>query len=275
MNGRNGVTVAEALLALTLTVIFSGALVGLLLNAWSTSTFEMNRMTVSQTLRHGARFLSDEWSGLSPHQGDILAMGTRYVRYRGSRGLAIICAVNAGALTVRTDRRYGVRAWQPGRDSLMAFAVGDSLLTLPERWVPLPLVAVGTGSCWDGSPGISLATIIDPMRLSVGEIVHGAPVRVFEPMEVRLYPSLGTHWLGVRSLSTGGNIEPALGPLTANGLELHFIDSSGATTTDPMRVAGVEATLRGHAGLPVRRGVGRPRQLLSDSLFFTVTARNR
>jgi len=274
MNGRNGVSVAEALLALTLTVVFSGALVGLLLNAWSTSTFEMNRMTVSQTLRHGARFLSDEWSGLSTHQGDILAMGTTYVRYRGSRGLAILCAVRAGALTVRTDHRYGVRAWQPGRDSLMVFAVGDSLLTLPERWVPLPLVAVGTGSCWDGSSGISLATIIDPMRLSIGEIVLGAPVRVFEPMEVRLYPSLGTHWLGVRSLSTGGNIEPALGPLTANGLELGFLDSSGATTMDPMRVAGVEATLRGHTGLPVRRGVG-PRQLLSDSLFFTVTARNR
>ena len=158
----------------------------------------------------------------------------------------------------------------------MVFTTGDPLLVSPARWVTLPLRTVGSGmSCLDGSSGVTLATVIDPMGVTIGEISIGAPVRVFEPMEVRLYPSLGAHWLGVRSLSTGGNLQPALGPLTADGLELRFFDGAGGTTTDPSRVAGVHVTLRARSAERIRRGLRNPRGWFSDSLTITLTARNR
>ncbi len=273
---RHGFTLVEAAVATVLTVLVSAMLVSLLLRGQSVIIFERGRMEVLRTLRSGALFASYEWSGLTPGGGDLMALGRSRLQYRGPRGLASSCAARTDAIIVRPDLRYGVRAWVAGRDSLLVYAAGDSVAGTAPRWEPLPLTGVAAGVCPDGSPGLTLRTIIDSARLPLREVLRGAPVRLFEPMESRLYQSQGAWWLGLRSLTGGGSIQPALGPLTANGFELRFHDLAGVPTTDPALAVAVTATFRASTRPPVVQLWGRrpPRAGFSDSLVVELVTRN-
>jgi hypothetical protein len=271
---RHGFTLIEAAVATVLTVFVGALLISLLLHGQSVIVFERARMEILRTLRSAALFASYEWSGFTPGSGDLVSLGQTRLQYRGPRGLASACATRANAIIVRDDLRYGVRAWVAGRDSLLAYAAGDSATGTSPRWVPLPLMGVAAGVCPDGAPGLTLRTIIDPARLPSREVLPGAPLRVFESMESRLYQSQGAWWLGLRSLAGGGSIQPALGPLTANGLELQFRDLAGAPTTDPALVVAVTATFRASVRRPAGRGWRRRPAWLTDSLVVQLVSRN-
>lgn len=271
---QRGFTLVEAIVATVLTAFVGALLVSLLLRGQAVIVFERGRMEVQRTLRSGALFASYEWSGLTPGGGDIMALGRSSLRYRGPRGLAFSCTARADAVIVRNDLRYGVRAWVAGRDSLLAYAAGDSAAGTSPRWEPLPLTGVVAGVCPDGSPGLALQTIIDPARLPLHELLPGAPVRLFESMESRLYQSQGAWWLGLRSLTGGGSIQPALGPLSANGFELRFRDLAGVPTTDPALVVAVTATFRASTARPVVQPWGRRPAGSTDSLVVELVSRN-
>lgn len=271
---QRGFTLVEVVVATVLTGLVGALLVSLLLRGQSAIAFERARMEVLRTLRSGALFASYEWSGFTPGGGDLVALGRSRLQYRGVRGLASTCTSQTNAIIVRDDLRYGVRAWVAGRDSLMIFAAGDSAGGTSPRWEPLPLTGVTVGSCPDGSPGLDLQTIIDPARLSQSEVLPGAPVRLFEPMESRLYQSRGDWWLGLRSLTGGGSIQPVLGPLTVDGFELRFRDGTGAPTTDPARVVALTATFRAATGQPAGPGWRRRSTGSSDSLVVEIVSRN-
>ncbi|MCZ6754510.1 MAG: hypothetical protein O7E49_04275, partial [Gemmatimonadetes bacterium] len=83
-------------------------------------------------------------------------------------------------------------------------------------------------------------------------------------------------WLGLRSLTGGGSIQPALGPLTANGFELRFRDLAGVPTTDPALAVAVTATFRASTRPPVVQPWGRrPHPAgFSDSLVVELVTRN-
>ncbi len=271
---RHGFTLVEAVVAAVLTVFVGALLVSLLLRGQAVIAFERGRMEVQRTLRSGALFASYEWSGLTPGSGDLMALGRSRLQYRGFRGLAASCTWRTDAIIVRYDLRYGVRAWVAGRDSLLVYAVGDSVAGTSPRWEPLPLTGVAAGVCPDGSPGLTLQTIIDPARLPLREVVPGTPVRLFESMESRLYKSQGDWWLGLRSLTGGGSIQPALGPLTANGFELRFRDQAGVPTTDPALVVAMTATFRASTPRPAVLPWGRRPAGSSDSLVVELVSRN-
>ncbi len=271
---RNGFTLVEAVVAAVLTAFVGALLVSLLLRGQAVIAFERERMEVQRTLRSGALFASYEWSGLTPGGGDILVLGRSNMQYRGPRGLAFSCTARADAITVRHDLRYGVRAWVAGRDSFLVYAAGDSVAGTSPRWEPLPLTGVVAGVCPDGSSGLALQTIMDPARLPLHEVLPGTPVRLFEAMESRLYQSQGAWWLGLRSLTGGGSIQPALGPLTANGFELRFRDLAGVPTTDPALVVAVTATFRASTAPPVVQPWGRRPPGSTDSLVVELVSRN-
>jgi hypothetical protein len=140
--------------------------------------------------------------------------------------------------------------------------------------VPFSLTGVAAGVCPDGTRGLTLRTIVDPARLPTREVLPGTPVRVFEPMETRLYQSQGAWWLGLRSLTGGGSIQPALGPLSANGFELQFRDLAGVPTTDPALVVAVTATFRASVRRLAGRGWRRRPAWSTDSLVVQVVSRN-
>ena len=271
---RHGFTLVEAVVATVLTALVGALLVSLLLRGQAVIVFERARMEVLRTLRTGALFASYEWSGFTPGGGDLITLGRSRLQYRGPRGLASACAARANAIIVRDNLRYGVRAWLAGRDSILVYAAGDSATGSPARWQPLPLTGVAAGVCPDGAPGLTLQTIIDPALLPLRDVLAGTPVRLFEPMESRLYQSRGAWWLSLRSLTGGGSIQPALGPLTANGLEFRFLDLAGAPTSDRALVVGLTATFRASVRRPAGLGWRRRPVWSTDSLVVELVSRN-
>jgi len=87
----------------------------------------------------------------------------------------------------------------------------------------------------------------------------------------------GQHWIGLREWrqTSGWSItQPVLGPISATGLELSYLDSQGQTMTLPERVAMVGMTL---TGVSERRWIplAGSRGLVKDSLTTLATLRNR
>ena len=81
-----------------------------------------------------------------------------------------------------------------------------------------------------------------------GAAVAGVPLRVFEVMELRFYPSGGSWWLGARSVSAGENIQPVAGPFGSDGFLLELLDADGTATVDPTQARLVRARLATESG---------------------------
>ena len=106
----------------------------------------------------------------------------------------------------------------------------------------------------------------------------GGPVRVFEVMELRYYQSGGKSWLGSRSVSAGGVIEPMLGPLadstpSQRGLTFAYLDRDGAVTSVPNEVREIAWTIKGITDGPVRAS-GAALAVDSLTLSTSVALRN-
>jgi hypothetical protein len=93
-------------------------------------------------------------------------------------------------------------------------------------------------------------------------------------MELRYYQSGGKSWLGSRSVSAGGVIEPMLGPLADStagqrGLTFTYLDRNGAATTAPNEVREIAWTLKGLTDGAVRNaGTSAPAR---DSLTISTS----
>jgi len=69
-------------------------------------------------------------------------------------------------------------------------------------------------------------------------------VRGFEVVTYRLYKGGDGQWqIGLLDGRAGG-VQPVVGPVAPNGIELLYRDSAGAFTASPSRVATIEIRLR-------------------------------
>lgn len=75
-----------------------------------------------------------------------------------------------------------------------------------------------------------------------------APVLLSEVMEIRAYQSGSEWWVGVRSVSAGETIQPAHGPIAANGLRVAGYDSAGTPTLVPALVSHLLFTVLSAGG---------------------------
>lgn len=116
-------------------------------------------------------------------------------------------------------------------DALSAWSVDRRSITGPVRSEPCP----------GGSPGLVVPS-------PAGIAIPGAPLRVFEVMELRVYPSGGGMWLGARSVATGETIQPVAGPFSADGFALQLLDASGLETLEPSLAYLVQVRLKAEAG---------------------------
>ncbi len=275
LRAGRGFTLPEMVLAMVLTVWLGGVVSAMLVSTEMVVRHQNGRMELYRTIRSGALFLARETTGLvSGPDPDLLLMAPDRIHYRALRGLGVSCGARPDTLLIRQDLRFGVRSWQPDIDSLRLYVMGDTARGSMDRWERLPLVSVSAHSCPSGASALALGTRFPPGFVPAVDLAPGAPVVVFEPTEIRLYQSGGREWLGLRSLSGGGNIQPALGPLAAAGLEFVFLDRAEAPTTDPQQVAAVVMTLRAESFEEVRRGRGHPGGRLIDSQTVWVTLRN-
>ena len=104
----------------------------------------------------------------------------------------------------------------------------------------------------------------------------GTPVRCYETMELSLYANGGKSWLGMRSVSAGGALQPLLGPLAdTDGLGFTYLDSTGAGRRRRQHVKSIVVPIRGVTSQQVSTSGGNTyNAYVQDSLVTQVSLRN-
>jgi prepilin-type N-terminal cleavage/methylation domain-containing protein len=271
-----GFTLVEVLISMVLMLVL--AAVGLrffLVQHW-TGLAQSETVAVQTALRAGAHFLATELRELggTPGDPDILIFSADSLTYRAMRGTGVSCTRSVNAVLIQAAEFRGFRAAQAGRDSLLLHFEGADSTPSDDRWIHLPIYSVGGSSC-GGSPAIQFVTSIDTAQFPLGGFAPLAPFRTFEIMQVKLYQSGSDHWLGARSVSAGETIQPLTGPLTGNGLQLVYQDSTNATTTLAEAIRSIRISLRATTSIPIRTGGGQGSpSRRTDSLHTLVALRN-
>lgn len=265
LTGRGtGVTLVELLVALVLLGLVGGLLTLLLLRTERGTRAHEERAALHEAFDAGLGYATSELATLAP--GDLLQAGPDSLRYRATRAAGFACAIAPDQIRVAAWSLPPGRALQPGRDSLLLAPAGDDPLPAESAWAALPLTSVGAGSC-GGLAATVLGTAIDTSVLPLPLLP--APLRVFEVMQLRLYASGGSGWLGARSVSAGEVIQPLAGPFDLAASRLEARDSTGLPTTTPGAARALLARLAGsHAGWSAAGGT------VAETAGITITPGN-
>jgi type II secretory pathway pseudopilin PulG len=268
---RGGFTLVEALVAMVLLALVGQTLLRIITVSQRLFRAQGERAALQASLRAGASLLAGELRPAGP--GDLLAVLPDEVVYRAPRLTAVACAVGPGSVAVRRRLHYGYRDLVAGRDSLLVFRDNDPATDADDRWEPVAVSGSETpGSCPDGSPARIVPATVPPdlAALSLADV----PVRAFEVMQLRLYQSGGQYWIGMRSLSGGeAQVQPAVGPLAADGLRLSYRTAAGTLATAPADVRFIGLTIRGVSDGAVVELTGQV-AFAADSLAGAVELRN-
>ena len=241
MNCR-GTGLVEAVVAAALTALLVLSALGSLSSLQRSTGRFASRALSDQVIRGAAQLFRSELRDLSPQAGEILALTPTSITYRAVRGTGIACGVAGGKLQVVAGTWAPLRQPAGGRDSLVL--LGQPADT---EVVVSALGSATAGVCPDGVASVSLSygvQLPDPAPVAR----YPSPVLVSEVMEIRGYQSAGEWWIGVRSVSAGEVIQPAHGPIAANGLRLVGLDSAGAVTAIPARVSHLLLVLKVPSG---------------------------
>ncbi len=251
---RGGFTLAEVMIALVLTLVVVGTLYGLLISTQRTTRAQALRIELQSTLRAGSLIVLSELRELAavpggnPVQNDVLVPGSTALVYRAMRGLGFVCGT-PDATTIRIARSTfsGHRDPQAGRDEALVFIAGGGATGSEDSWLGTRISDVATGASCPGSTGPGITLTVPAGGLPAG-LEAGTPVRITEVMELRLYESEGSSWLGARSVSSGEAIQPLVGPLIrGSGFRLEYLNAAGTPVTDRSGIKSIRVTLRGAA----------------------------
>ncbi len=299
--GSRGFTLIELMVALVLSVLVVAVVYRLLLNTQRVSRAQHARVGIQDNVRAGATIVTNELRelgydsvpaaagpalvaavGSSAANSDLLLAQPGRVRYRAMRGFGVTCvAPTSGRLVLRRSLYSGLRDPVAG-DDLAIFVEGSPTTGLDDAWVQAAVVGAAPGPCADGAPGIGVS-VTWPLpavaTAAVPGMVAGGPVRSFEVMEMQYYVSGGKSWLGMRSVSAGGSIEPLVGPLAdstggTRGMTLSYLDKDdlGTATLDDVRTIALE--LRGITDERVYRSGGQTSAVDTLSATARVALRN-
>lgn len=270
---RRGVSLLEAMIALVLTGVVA-------ILAWTilqNSAFRLRDRSERMAMEHALRVVAlATQSALEPLGADssagpdlTLAAADGFIA-RATRGSGVACGADAASVTLRAAPGWwsALRVPVPGRDSVMIGTV-----TQPARWVVTALLAPPSpGSCPDGMASLVLPVALVPADLA--GVGAGSPIRIFEQVELKAYASGGASWLGQRSVSGGGAIQPLAGPLAGVTLELGYFSRGGQGASAPGAVARADWRVAGVTERAGGIGLARMLQAQADSGAGTVLLRN-
>lgn len=302
---RRGFTLVELMVALVLTMMVGGVTYQLLLTNQRATRSQTEHVSMQDNVRSGALIIASELrevgydrlpNPLNPAlaplgaagtaRPDLVAYGPDSVRYKAMRGFGVVCGVDQAnsRLTLASATLQLNKALAVG-DSLMLYLEDNPNTASDDVWIHAGITALnGALNCASGAAGtgITIAFTNGMTAATVFPLLKwpGAPVRLFEEMVLRSYRSGGDAWLGMRSVTGGGTIQPVLGPIAdgtaaPEGLALAFLDANGAATTVPTDVRSVRVTLRGITDMPVHAaGQGRYAVVDTMALSTQVALRN-
>jgi len=267
----------EIVVALALTLIVTGAIHGLVVSTHRWSRLQAAQIDLQTNARSTGIVIQNELRELnavesgSADRTDILSATSTGLTYRAMRGIGFLCQPStAGRLRFARSSFSGFRDPQPVRDGAYLLVEGNPQGGVEDAWLQLSILSVVTNIVCPGSGEPAIELTVSPGFAP--EAPAGTPIRVFEPMEMKLYQSGGHSWLGARSLGSGEAIQPIAGPLRANdGLGLEYLNAASAPTTSVAAIRSVVLTIRGTTENPVFTADGAR---LEEALVGQVTLRN-
>ena len=190
----------------------------------------------------------------------------RCLAYGGSSRTGDTPVALATTLRIAKSSWTGLRDPAANSDNLYVFVDGDEQDVDDDVWQQVAVTAVSSGNNCGGTPSFDLTVGALPA------VTLNTPVRLFEVMELKLHQADGQWWLGARSVKTGENTQPVLGPLTAGGFALTYLGSNGAVTADKNAVKSIRVSVRGLTEDAVRANgsgtLGRPEETLVTQVLL-------
>jgi hypothetical protein len=255
----------------------TGAIYRLLNTSQRLSLAQAEQVSLQSNVRTGSLVVPNELRELntvvggSLEQNDIiLPLADDAITYRAMRGLGFVCqAPVAGELRILQSTWTGLRDPAGDRDGVYLFNDQDVDDDGDDGWLPVDITGVTASDC-----GGALA-----FRLATADVIPASvkiytPVRLYEVMELKLYSDAdGEWWLGARSVSAGEvDLQPVLGPLTAEGFKLAYLDSNGDETAVEKDIKSIRVTVRGLTEDAVRQGgsgaMGHPEDVLVTQVLL-------
>ena len=280
MRNHRGFTLIELLVVLVIMLVVTGGIFKLLNTTQRLSRAQTERVDLQSNVRTAVLVVPSELREISTYVGggtdrnDITDQQPTSITYRAMRGIGFICdAPSATEIRLWRTTWSGYRDPKEARDSLYVFIENEEDLTSDDAWQAGGIIGVSTGNnCPDGKPAITLKL----QGLGIAPQPAGTPVRTFELMQLSLYPADGKFWLGAKSLGASDpGPQPLLGPLTATGLKLKYLDANGAETATKADVKSIYLSVQGETSRQVSsRGANMDYRLLRDSLVSQVSLRN-
>ena len=276
-------TLIELLVSLVILGVIGTVTYKFLANTQRVTRSQSELVNLQSNIRTGVLVVPTELReiGIGASGSDIVSMGATGIEYRAARGLGFTCQAAASEIRIANTTSlpyFGLRSIVPGRDSLFLFVEGNSGISSDDIWARLAVTSVDPASTCGPDPAIAVgvANLAAVVPGGLAAIKVGGPVRPFEVMELRLYSSGGKFWLGARSVSGGElSLQPVLGPLTSNGLELRYFNAAGNPTSNPSLVRSIRVAIRGITDQLIRGAAGTgPTGYVQDSLMTTVSLRN-
>jgi len=267
---RRGVTLAECVVALAAGAVILAALHVLLLAASRARLREAAHREARGTVRAVAAILRAELQGISAPAGDIVSLADTAVTLRAVRAQSSVCAQPAPDRIV-LDAGHGtwLRTPDPARDGVRILLDGDPDDAADDSWWVAGIASVGGGTCPDGTTAVAV-TLAQPLP---GAAVAGAPARVFETVDYRLYRDASGQWmLGTRSRSASGwsVTSPLAGPLRpADGLHIVASTAAGVRAVLPEEAVILDIGVHSRSSRLVFRA-GGTRAPFEDSLDVAV-----
>lgn len=272
LRSRQGFTLIELLVAMVLIGIVGAAITRTLLNMERGSRAQSQRVALQGNLRAGAALIPSELRELSA--SDILIAQENLIQYRAMRGTSMACAATLGTVTLRDRYTFMYRDIDAGRDNLFLFLENDPALMTDDSWIELDVSGAVGGVCPNGDPATIVSIAADMDATELAAFLAGAPVRVFEQMELALYAADGRAWLGARSVAVEANLQPVLGPLaTTDGLVFTYLDAANAPTTTIASMRAIQIDLLAESEGAISTGYDEL-QVVDDGLTARIQLRN-
>ena len=277
MRPRTGFTLVEMLIGLVLLGLVSTTIYRMLNTQQRLARTQAEQVSLQSGVRMGSLAAASELReiGINSAGGtDIIAMSANSITYRGLRSTGLACQVAANEVRVLSSRLYGPRGIIAGQDTLLLFVDGDPNTTSDDQWLVLPITSVNNASLCGASTAVALGTTINTGTTPLSRIILEAPIRTFEEMQMGVVAQGGQNWLGVASLSAGQALQPAVGPITATGLQFVYYDATGAVTASRTAVRSIQMKVVGQTDRTVRAAGQGPLQVVQDSLSTRIWLRN-
>jgi prepilin-type N-terminal cleavage/methylation domain-containing protein len=281
MRNHRGFTLVELLVVLLIMGIVTGGIYRLLNNTQRVTRAQAERIDLQSNVRSASIIIPNELreintvvgAAVGSTQVDILAKSATSITYRAMRAMGFVCGVPT-TTQIRVSNFAGLRTTVTAlQDSLYVFNDGAKTeIGSDDSWDSRRITGVvTTNTCAAGVPAMTFT--VDALGAAPNV---GAPVRVFEVMELGLYVSNGKSWLGIRSVSHNeATLQPLLGPLRdGDGLQFTYLDANGAVTATNASIKSILVTVNGVSSLAVSTAGNAKNTTVSDQVITQVALRN-